>query len=159
MVDVLSKPGESVIGFNLRGLISPWRRLLLSSSNLLDESILSRTGLRMAANYCPVSYVAKHLHHLFPSASCASLTATHLSPSALTCWTQLAEASVDALMLDVGQVLPFTQSQTPVRTMLPEAAAWVCPIALRLVRFARSQGWTSLAALIMPVASAGEHEL
>ena len=58
-------------------------------------------------------------------------------------------------MLDIGQVLPFMRPQAGAQALLPEEAAWVCPVALRLVRFARSQGWTALAALIMPIASAG----
>ncbi len=58
-------------------------------------------------------------------------------------------------MLDLGQVLPFMQPEAAIR-MSPEEAAWACPVALRLVRFARSHDWTSLAALIMPIASAGD---
>ncbi len=62
---------------------------------------------------------------------------------------------MDAFLLDIGQVLPYMGIQATAAAMTPEEAAWVCPTALRLVRFARSQNWLAVASLIMAVASAG----
>ncbi|KAK9868226.1 hypothetical protein WJX84_007912 [Apatococcus fuscideae] len=67
----------------------------------------------------------------------------------------LQEADMDAFLLDIGQVLPYMGIQATAAAMTPEEAAWVCPTALRLVRFARSQNWLAVASLIMAVASAG----
>ncbi|KAK9838959.1 hypothetical protein WJX74_006774 [Apatococcus lobatus] len=69
------------------------------------------------------------------------------------------EDDIDDLVLDLGQVLPFAQpstsSSSPGTPITQAEAAWICPVALRLVRFARSQNLLELAALIMPIASAG----
>ena len=70
------------------------------------------------------------------------------------------EEDIEALMLDLGQVLQYAERGTSSAgaaaiAMTQPQAAWICPIALRLVRFARSQGWQDLAALILPIASAG----
>lgn len=69
-----------------------------------------------------------------------------------------AEDDIDAFVLDLGQVLPYAgpgSSASAATAMTQTEAAWICPIALHLVRFARSKHWVKLAALIMPIAAAG----